>query len=198
MRGLSLYSGLYNARQYAPQYVDRQWYLDDAKSLPWVRDIAIKRTAALSRQNVRGLIYSHEKQSHGGMETFNYTVVLAEGLAIDYERFVTIKELMHCYFPPIDGYVRYMTGSALALESHMNAFFGNATNNPAQEQAEKMGLWMALGVICTEDDRQHKLQQFADKTITAEQIGTEMRIPPKHAKALLSQPYTAEIQKLIA
>ena len=131
------------------------------------------------------------------METFNYTVVLAAGMDINYERFVTIKELMHCYFPPFDKHVRYMTGSALALEAHMNAFFGSATNNPAQEQAEKMGLWMALGVICTEEARQQKLQRFG-KELSADEIGAEMRIPPKQAKNLMSQHYTTEIQKLIA
>lgn len=192
-----MYSTLYNLRQQAPRYTARQWYLDDAKSLPWVRDITIKRTPALNRQNVRGLIFAHDRQSHGGLDNFDYTIVLAEGMEIEYERFVTIKELMHCYFQPIDKHVRYMTGSALALEAHMNAFFGNATNNPAQEQAEKMGLWMALGVICTEHDRQELLQKFADKTITAADIGAEMRIPTRQAKSLLSSHYNAEIQKLI-
>lgn len=117
---------------------------------------------------------------------------------IPYERFVTIKELMHCYFPPFEKHVRYMTGSALALESHMNAFFGSATNNPPQESAEKMALWMALGVICSEDTRQQFIQKVDGKAVDAQQIAEEMVIPVRQAKSLLSQHYTNEIQKLIA
>jgi hypothetical protein len=193
-----LYSHLYNLRQNAPTYVNRQWYLDDALSLPWVRDIKIKRTDHLNRQSVRGLIYSHNRQSHGGMESFDYVIVLAGGLSTDYERFVTIKELMHCYFPPADGHVKYMTGSAQALEAHMNAFFANATTNSWQHQAEKIALWMALGVVCTEHDRQEKIQEIAANQLTPQQIADEMVIPLKQAKNLLSKNYDSEIQKLIA
>lgn len=132
------------------------------------------------------------------MESFDYVIVLAGGLTINYERFVTIKELMHCYFPPADGHVKYMTGSAQALEAHMNAFFGNATTNPPQHQAEKMAHWMALGVICTEQDRQDKLQKIAAKTLTPQQIADQMRVPLSQAKNLLLSNYDREIQKLIA
>jgi len=151
----------------------------------------------LSRQSVRGLIFSHNCESHGGLETFDYTIALAGGLSIEYERFVAIKELMHCYFPPADSHIKYMTGSAQALEAHMNAFFGNATTNPAQQQAEKIALWMALGVICTDQDRQAKLQEVIAKNLTSQQIANEMRIPLKQAKNLLSSNYDREIQKLI-
>lgn len=193
-----MYSTLYNLRQKAGKYVSRQWFLDDAKSLPWVRDIEIKRTDKLNLEQVRGLIFSHNRQTHGGMENFDYTIILAAGMETEYERFVTIKELMHCYFPPVDKHVRYMTGSALALEAHMNAFFGNATNNPAQDQAEKMGLWMALGVICTEGYRQHMMQKYGKKSQAVADVSKEMRIPAKQAKSLISNLYDAEIQKLIA
>jgi hypothetical protein len=197
-RGAFLYSHLYNSRQAAPAYVSRQWYLDDALALPWVREIKIKRTDALNVQSVRGLIYSDNRQSHGGMESFDYTIVLANGMSVEYERFVTIKELMHCYFPPVDGHVKYMTSSAQALDSHMNAFFGSATNNPFQNQAERIALWMALGVVCTEQDRQSKLRQIAANTLTPQQIGQSMVIPLSRSKNLLSSNYDREIQKLIA
>ena len=193
-----MYPTLYLARQKQGEYLPRQWYYDDALALPWVRTITIKRTPALNRQAARGLIYSSNCQTHGGLESFDYTVILADGMPIESERFVTIKELMHCYFAPIETNIKYLTGTEIALETHMNVFFGSSTAQSAPSRAEKMALWMAVGVICTEHDRKTILAAIRAKTLTPQEIAQKMQIPVKQAKNLLSTVYESEIARLIS
>ena len=147
---------------------------------------------------MRGLIYASNRQTHAGLESFDYTIILAAGLSIEYERFVTIKELMHCYFAPCEQNVKYLTGTEIALETHMNAFFGNATTPSAPSRAETMALWMALGVICTEHDRKNMASQVRANTLTAQQISADMRIPVRQAKSLCSNVYETEIARLLS
>ena len=191
--GLSLYRTLYTARQQQGAYLPRQWYYDDALALPWVRSIDIKISTALNKQSARGLVYSSNRQTHGGMESFDYTIIIADGLTTESERFVTIKELMHCYFAPVEKNVKYLTGSQVALESHMNAFFGNSTEDNSASRAETMALWMALGVICTEHDRKAMVG-----TMSPQAIGQKAVIPLKQAKNLVSNVYLREIAKLVS
>lgn len=115
---------------------------------------------------------------------------------MEWERFVTIKELMHCYFAPIESNVKYLTGNELALERHINVFFGGATTKSAPSAAEKMALWMAVGVLSTERDRQDMLVKLGDKSLVPQQIADEMRIPLKQAKNLVSSVYSSEIASL--
>ena len=75
-----------------------------------------------------------------------YTIVLAEGLDPFTERFVTIKELMHCYFEAGDGTA---TDSEIILDAHLRQFFGqSATSQSKHVIAEYTALWMAMGVLC--------------------------------------------------
>lgn len=188
-----MYPTLYNARQSAASYLPRQWYYDDALALPWVRSITIKVTDQINKQHLRGLIFASNKQTHGGMTSFDYTIVIAEGLPIEYERFVTIKELMHCYFAPSEENVRYLTSTELALDNHMSVLFGGSTAKSAQSRADKMAVWMAVGVICTEHDRKVKIQANDPGRIVA-----DMNVPLKQAKNMISRLYVPEIQRVMS
>lgn len=148
---------------------------------------------------MRGLIYASNKETHGGLESLDYTIIIADGMTPEYERFVTIKELMHCYFAPNnEKNVRYLTGTQIALENHMNAFFGGATSKPPQDEAEKMALWMAIGVLTPEHDRTALIARIKAKTTSVEQEGVTLKVPAKQVKAMISNFYQAEISKLIS
>ena len=162
-----------------------------------MRSISIKTSEALDRQAARGLIYSSKREIHGGFETLEYNIILAHGLSTQFERFVTIKELMHCYFEPNDGNVKYLTATEIALEKHMQVFFGNSTAESAPSRAETMALWMAVGVLCTEHDRKAMVADVKEQKLTADGIASQMCIPLKQAKNLISEVYDREIAKLI-
>lgn len=193
-----MYSNFYKARQHEnSKCLPREWYLDAARSLPWVRQITIKKSTVLDRARVRGLIFASDRHTTGGIDSLNYTILIADGMAPDYERFVTIKELMHCYFSPAEGNVRYLTDTQFLLENHMNAFFGNATTPSPQNEAEKMALWMAIGVLCTEHDRQTIISGIKAQTTNIQTESAALQVPETQVKALVSKVFDEEIKKLI-
>jgi len=192
-----VYSTLYKSRQSEAKYLPRAWYYNDALSLPWVRKIQIKRSKNLDPDRVRGLIYASNLETHGGLESLDYNIIIADGMSPAEERFVTIKELMHCYFAPVSKNVKYLTGTEIALENHMSVFFENATAESAQNQAEKMALWMAIGVLCPERDRQTIMTGLKDDKTTIEAECGILKVPTTQVKALISKVYDVEIAKLI-
>ncbi|QGY80808.1 hypothetical protein [Sphingorhabdus lacus] len=187
------YKALYNARQKEAEKVPREWYVDQLKGLPWVNDISIKIEDSLKKSVLTGFVYRSGLISHGGLEYYDYNVILAGDLLEPQERFVAIKEIMHGYFDPED--VSYATDSAVALENHMSQMFDEYGSGKRSKhvQADGMALWMALGVICPAHIREKYLM---DKT-PPEQVAEILNIPLKQAQNLLSDRFDAEISQIL-
>lgn len=194
-----MYQGLYTKRQHEEEYLPRKWYVEDAQTLPWVKSINIKVSDKLIKDRSRGLIYAHNCETHGGLSRFDYTIIIAEGLSPEYERIVSIKELMHCYFPPTAEMVKYRTSSEIVLDNHFRAFFGSSAIlvRSAQVVAELMALWMAIGVLTTEHHRKLMAVEFKKDKNYAQTIMETLRIPLVTAKALVSKQFEDEIADLL-
>ena len=172
----------------AAETVNRQWYLDEAEQCSWVENIEIWRTDKLDSQSLAGYIIRHGPALVHGL-VHNYMIVVAKGLDLDFERFVCIKELMHCFFPTNDG---TSTDSELLLESHIRQMFGKSTEvRSAHVVAERTALWMALGVITPERVRRALL---GDK---AQTVAERLNVPVGAAKLLISKQADIELPKLI-
>jgi hypothetical protein len=194
-----LYSTLYTARQHHPDYLPRAWYVDDASRLPWVRSIKIRVSDKLIKDRSRGLVIATNEETHGGLRSFDYIIIIAENLPRPYERIVTIKELMHCYFAPLPEKAKYVTGTQIALDNHFRALFGGSAvmMKSPQMAAEKMAIWMAIGVICPEHRRMELVANERAGKITPEQIADEFKIPLVTAKALIDPQFEDEVASLI-
>ncbi len=187
---------LYHRRQSLPTPLPLQCYVDDAKELSWVADIQIKRSTALDKSHLRGLILKHNPGMMPHAMTCNHTIILANGMTREEERFVAIKELMHCYFGPDGGGV-FATNTEINFENHMNEFFGDsAAIESHQVKAEKEALWMAMSVLAPEQLRREYRQQVLDGKPIAE-VATDLRIPIRTAAAFLSPQYEREISSIL-
>lgn len=191
------YKTLYSRRQGEADHLPIEWYLNDAKELSWVDDIYIKRSRALPKSHLRGLIVAHSSGYIPHSLSSNYTIILAHGLEPEMERMVAIKEIMHCYFGPDFG-GKYATNSQIALDNHLKAFFGRsfATHSHAEE-AEAKALWMALGVICPEHRRQQFKAEVAENPKAADTICDTLQIPRHHVAALLNHQFETEIAEIL-
>lgn len=113
------------------------------------------------------------------------------------ERFIVIKEIMHCYFGPDGGH--WATDNSMTLDNHMRKFFGNsATVASAADEAEKKALWMAIGILCPEHLRlgyQHAV--LHEKSMTFGDVAAKLMIPIHTAKALLSKQFEDEITHIL-
>lgn len=188
-----LYKPAYLARQKQKTHLSRQWYLDDASRVQWVRNITIQAEPNLDKSVLAGFIYRSARIDHGGLSTYDYTIILAGNLSEQAERFVSIKELMHCYFDP--DKVEYATDSAVALENHMRQMFdeSGSVKRSLHVQADGMALWMALGVICPA----HIRDAFLSNATAAQAVAAELNIPIKQAQNLLSDRFDIEIGQIL-
>lgn len=188
---------LYRRRQTTTSVLPLSWYVSDAEELSWVEKIQIKRSRALSKTKLRGLVVRHNLGFMPHNLVANQTIILATGLTREEERFVAIKELMHCYFGP-DGGGIFATNTEINFENHMNEFFGNsAAIGSHQVKAEKQALWMAMSVLCTEQQRRdyrHDVHKN-DKAIAA--VASDLRVPERTAAAFLSNQYEREISEIV-
>ena len=187
------YKSLYNTRQREGEYVPRQWYVDELKRLPWVRDVSIKTEESLKKSVLSGFVCRSGMVSHGGLESYDYNVILASDLALPQERFVAIKEVMHGFFQPDD--VSYATDSAVALENHIRQMFDEygSMKRSKHVQADGMALWMALGVLCPA----HIREGYITNGMTPEQVAQKLTIPEKQAQNLLSDRFDVEISQIL-
>ncbi|MFO1261252.1 MAG: hypothetical protein U1E68_09295 [Sphingomonadaceae bacterium] len=190
------YKTLYKRRQSEPEFLVRKWYMDDALELSWVSGLTIKVSKRLDKERVRGLIISHGPNFINGLEA-NYTIIVAEDLAPEMERFIIIKEIMHCYFGPNGG--SWATDTSMSLDNHMRKFFGNsATVISAADEAEKKALWMAIGVLCPEHTRlEYQRAVMHDHSMTYDDVARKLMIPLHTAKALLSKQFEDEITHIL-
>lgn len=189
------YRKLYKLRQDANG--DSQplnWYVADAKSLNWVDDVAIRASDAMPIDGLRGFIVRHAPRQPNGL-THDYTIVVAEGLEPRMERFVVIKELMHCYFEVGDGTA---TDSEIILDSHMRQFFGqSASSQSLHVKAEYTALWMAMGVLCPERRRAEYRRQLKHDEITLDAIIGALKTPSHIVQRLLSDQFEDEIRDIL-
>lgn len=187
------YKPVYLARQKQALCRTRAWYLDDACRVHWVRNIKIKAEPNLDKSILAGFIYRSARIEHGGISCYDYTIILAGNLSERAERFVAIKELMHCYFDPEK--VEHATDTAVALDNHMRQMFDESGTGKRSlhVQADGMALWMALGVICPA----HTRQAYLTEGTAAQKVADDLNIPIKQAQNLLSDRFDIEIGQIL-
>jgi hypothetical protein len=191
------YQKLYRNRQDANEdFQPRGWYVEDARNVSWVSDISIMATAEMPVEGLSGFVVRHRPEM-GGLR-HKYTIVVAEGLdtVTPYmERFVVIKELMHCYFESDHG---CSTGTQMALETHMRQFFGqSATTQSLHVQAEYRAFWMAMGVLCPEQRRVEYRRRFEANSISIEDISNALRTPTHIVRQMLTDQFEDEIRAIL-
>jgi len=173
------------------------WYVDDAKLLHKVDDITLIASRDLDPNHVLAYIVQHPPSFIGhpdlGME---HTIVVCEDLPRDFEKFLCLKELMHCYFTANSG---TLTDSAQVLRRHMVELFGElATSQSMQLRAEKQAVWMALSLICPESARRRFQEKvYLEKSTSVENVASKLGIPPPMAERLLQDEYSREIQEIL-
>lgn len=191
------YRKLYRNRQEAnDDFQPRQWYVEDALTLSWVSGIDVRASNALPLDGLCGFVVRHKPEGHGLRH--HYTILVAEGLdeAIPHmERFVAIKELMHCYFVCDDGSA---TDSQITFDTHMRQFFGDsAMSQSTHVKAEFAALWMAMGVLCPEQRRKNYRALLEKGDIQIQTIVDALRAPEHIVRLLLSDQFEDEIRDIL-
>lgn len=108
-------------------------------------------------------------------------VVTARELNYCWERFVYIKELMHAFDDP-----REATDSGDAFDTLVQELSGPSASSDISPQtnSEFKCFWMALGILCPEQQRLEYKERLDAKQIDEYAIALELRIPEAYVPRL--------------
>jgi hypothetical protein len=190
------YRNLYHQRQQADfDSLPRQWYVDNALGLSWVNSVSLQATSAMPISGLRGFIVRRPCSNDHGL-TSDFSVVVADGQDQYYERFVVIKELMHCYFQFSNGHA---TNDAFILDTHIRQFFGqSAESQSLHVRAEYTALWMAYGVLCPEQRRAQFKADFENGSASLDEIVDKIKAPKHIVSRLLTDQFEDEIRAILS
>lgn len=188
------YTQAYKERQKHGVNLPLSWYVDDACELSWVDGIDLVAVEDLNPEHVIGYIVKHDG-SLAAKLTHNYTVCVAQGLERPVEKFIVIKEIMHCYFNVDDG---SQTDNSFVLEAHMREMFGNsATTQSSQVRAENLAFWMALGLVCPEAHRLELQAILREDESQLDALAVGLGVPSGILNLLVSPQYEDEIREIL-
>lgn len=99
-------------------------------------------------------------------------IVVARAHNYCWERFVVVKELMHCFDESLE---RVSTGEE--FESLITEFGGPQLERSIAMNSEVKALWMALGLLCPEETRQDLERKRSVGEMSDMDIATLLKIP---------------------
>ncbi len=106
-------------------------------------------------------------------------IYVARGMNYCWERFVEVKELMHLFDKPDQ-----VVGTPEEFQSLVSEFVAPSPQRSAAFLSESQALWMALGVLCPELQRQEFARQRAAGEIDDAQIAQLLKIPLRYVPHL--------------
>lgn len=172
-----------------------EWYFNDANHVALVDGIEIISVEDLNPAHVLAYIVKRGGAISNKL-THDYTVVLSDYLDDKpvLEKFIATKELMHCYFAE---YAPSATSNGLIFEAHMRELFGNSATTSHQVQAENTAFWMAVGLICPENERIRLKEAYGGTDREDQDIGGMLGIPPGMVSLLFSDQFDDEVTALL-
>jgi hypothetical protein len=121
-------------------------------------------------------------------------IVFARDLDDKWQRFVTVKEMMHMLDDPLET-----TNSESELEALLADFCGSSETGEMtpQMRSEVQCFWMAIGLLCPEHERVSLQQQRDAEVISDDEISDFLNVPIKYVPAFFHHRYKEIIDRLI-
>jgi Zn-dependent peptidase ImmA (M78 family) len=120
-------------------------------------------------------------------------IMVARGIDEDWRRFVMIKELMHYFDQALER-----VSSADEFEGLVSEISAPLPERSAAVNSEAKALWMAFGVICTEEKRQDYQRRRESGEITDAQIAKELGMPVSMVAHLFDPNFKSIITSLLS
>lgn len=152
--------------------------------------------SGLDHQKSLGYFVAPSNQDHpfikqtGGSHP---VIVVARGLNRCWQRFVMLKELMHCFDSGLQ-----LVGSGQDFSALLEEFVVPIPQRSAAMESEVRGFWMALSLFCPEAKRLELLRHRDQEKMTDLEIATEIRLPEAYIPNLFEPNYKTIIGRLMA
>lgn len=181
---------LYDFVQDLDIHVNRNDIKAKAIEITGVDDVKVVR-AGLDISVCRGFWLTPTNREHHLVQQYGcHVAVTARGLNRCWDRFVTVKEIMHLFD---DSEQR--TGNPDQFEDLLSEFSSPMIQTSDQMISEIDAFWRALSVLCPERYRQEFAAQRAAQEIDNYEIALRLRIPEQYVPRLFEARYQRWLDK---
>lgn len=174
--------------------IRRKAFLDKVAELTGVPAAKVIMSG-LEHRSALGYFVSPNNQDHpfikqtGGDRP---VIVVARGLNRCWQRFVMLKELMHCFDTGLQ-----LVGSGQDFSALLEEFVVPLPDRSMAMESEVRGFWMALSLFCPEARRQELLRLRDQQAMSDLDIATEIRLPEAYIPNLFDPNYKAIVTSLM-
>lgn len=184
---------LYDARQQKPNYIKRNVIRDEILGITNIPKISIAKSP-LDIAVCRGMYLSPRNTDHHFVRQFgNHVIVLAQDMNKCWDRFVSVKEMMHAFFDPDSA-----VDNGDEFERLLEDFANPSSDTSRQMLSEYDCFWMALAAICREDQRLEFAEARLRNEISNYEIALQLKIPEQYVPRLFEPRYRKIIDRLLA
>lgn len=178
------FKDLYEHVQTMDIHINRNEIKAKAIEISGVDDVKVVR-AGLDTQVCRGFWLTPTNEDHHLVKQYGcHVAVTARGLNRCWDRFVTVKEMMHLF----DG-EQQRTGNADQFEDLLSEFSSPMIQTSSQMVSEIDAFWRALSVLCPEKYRQEFFELKEKQSIDNYEIALRLRIPEQYVPRLFEARY---------
>lgn len=119
-------------------------------------------------------------------------IVVARSLNYCWERFVTVKELMHLFDTE-----EQKVDSGISFSELLDEFSAPLPERSDAMDSEVMASWMALALLCPEAARLGYAERRSSGMVTDLQIATDLRIPEQYVSTLFERHFSVITKMMI-
>ncbi len=175
---------LYEFAQDQEIHVNRNIIKAKAIEISGVDDVKVVRSG-LDVTICRGYWLTPSNTDHHLVKQLGcYVVVAARGLNRCWDRFVTVKEMMHLFDEE-----NQKTGSPEQFDDLLSEFSSPMIQNSDQMVSEIASFWRAIAVLCPEKFRQEFRAQKEAQEIDNYEIALRLRIHEQYVPRLFEARY---------
>lgn len=141
----------------------------------------------MNPDSIKGYFVASNNNDHPFVKNgLRNTIVLAKGLNQCWERFVTVKEMMHLFDDENE-----LTDSADKFSDLLNDLEGSTPNEgwSAPMRAETRCVWMTLACLCPEKYRKSFETARLSNSMDDYEIAVQLKVPAQHVPKLFREDF---------
>jgi hypothetical protein len=186
------YKAIYDSIQQRDLHIERNFIRDQVLATVCVDSVRIV-ASGLDTSIVRGLYLSAKNADHPLVRQMGgHVIVVARSLNRCWQRFVTVKELMHMLDEQHES-----TDNGDSFDKVLSELSAPSASYSPQTLSEINAFWKALGVLCPERQRLQFKADRQNNKIDDYSIALQLRIPEFYVQRLMDDRFEKKIAEFL-
>lgn len=191
------YKTLYGEAQSKSIPISTRWIKKRVIELSHITQIREMWSGLMNDGDIRGFYLEGPAGPPVPLSDNESLIVLSRSMCTGHQgdywrRFVYTKELMHAFDSDEEK-----ASDESSFDIQVERLSDPKRDSSPQFRAEVKALWLALGVLCPEDQRLKFKSSLAAGEISVDVISASIRIPPLYVRALMRDDFLSILKKIM-